>query len=97
MWGGVSGLALADDLEDAPQKHAQDVFDRAHEVAAEYNTESDTEVQLGHPVRATLRRADDYEAVVMWSHGGTIAERLFVGNVAQKIFRRSPVPVTVIR
>ncbi len=97
MWGGASGLALEDDLEEASQEHAQDVFDRAHEIAAEYDTEVDTEVQLGHPVRAILRRADDYETVVIGTHGGTVAERLFVGNVAQKIFRRSPVPVTVVR
>ncbi|MDG5821800.1 universal stress protein [Natronococcus sp. A-GB7] len=97
MWGGASGLALADDLEEASQEHAQDVFDRAHEIAAEYDAEIDTEVQLGHPVRAILKQADDYETVVIGSHGGTVAERLFVGNVAQKIFRRSPVPVTVVR
>jgi len=26
-----------------------------------------------------------------------MADRLFVGNVAQKVFRRSPVPVVVVR
>jgi nucleotide-binding universal stress UspA family protein len=59
--------------------------------------ELDTEVALGHPVRAILNRADDYDTVVVGSHGGTVAERLFVGNVAEKVFRRSPVPVTVVR
>ncbi|TYL37168.1 universal stress protein [Natronococcus pandeyae] len=97
MWGGASALALADDLEEAAQEHAQDVFDRAHEIAAEHDAEIDTEFQLGHPVRAILREAGDYDTVVIGSHGGTVAERLFVGNVAQKLFRRSPVPVTVVR
>jgi nucleotide-binding universal stress UspA family protein len=55
------------------------------------------EVQLGHPVRAILNRAGEYDAIVVGSHSGTLSERLFVGNVAEKVFRRSPVPVTVVR
>jgi nucleotide-binding universal stress UspA family protein len=48
-------------------------------------------------VRAILDRAGEYDAIVMGSHGGTLSERLFVGNVAEKVLRRSPVPVTVVR
>jgi nucleotide-binding universal stress UspA family protein len=98
MWGKATGIALADDLEEAAKEHARSVFDRALELAdADGDVELDTEVALGHPVRAILSRADDYDAVVIGSHGGTVAERLFVGNVAEKVFRRSPVPVTVVR
>ena len=99
MWGEATGIALADNIEEAAEEHAQSVFDRARELAADAdgNVELDTEVALGHPVRAILSRADDYDTVVIGSHGGTIAERLFVGNVAEKVFRRSPVPVTVVR
>jgi nucleotide-binding universal stress UspA family protein len=98
MWGRATSIALADDLEEAAEEHAGSVFDRAREIAADAGgAELDTEVALGHPVRAILNRADDYDTVVVGSHGGTVAERLFVGNVAEKVFRRSPVPVTVVR
>lgn len=99
MWGKATGVALADNIEEAAEELAQSVFDRARELAAdaESDVELDTEVAVGHPVRAILSRADDYETVVIGSHGGTVAERLFVGNVAEKVFRRSPVPVTVVR
>lgn len=99
MWGQATGVALADNLEGAMEEHAQPVFDRAHKLAADAdsNVELDTEVALGHPVRAILSRADDYDTIIIGSHGGTIAERLFVGNVAEKVFRRSPVPVSVVR
>jgi nucleotide-binding universal stress UspA family protein len=41
--------------------------------------------------------AEGYDTVVVGSHGGSLADRLFVGNVTEKVFRRSPVPVTVVR
>jgi nucleotide-binding universal stress UspA family protein len=97
MMGEAAGLALADDVERAARERARNVQDRAREIAAEYGTEVDTDVQLGHPVRAILDRAGEYDAIVMGSHGGTLSERLFVGNVAEKVLRRSPVPVTVVR
>ena len=99
MWGAAAGLALADDLEEAADEHARPVFDRVREIAAEAGREDnlETTVALGHPVRAILNRADDYDTIVIGSHGGTVAERLYVGNVAETVFRRSPVPVTVVR
>ena len=99
MWGQATGLALEDDLEEAAEEHARPIFERAREIVS--NADGDGELEtlfaLGHPVRAVINRADEYDTVVIGSHGGTVAERLFVGNVAEKIVRRSPVPVTVVR
>jgi nucleotide-binding universal stress UspA family protein len=97
MGGAATGLALADDIEAAAEEHAKEVFDRARELAAERDIEIDTDVRLGHPARAILNRANGFDAVVIGSHGGSMSDRLFVGNVAQKVFRRSPVPVIVVR
>jgi nucleotide-binding universal stress UspA family protein len=97
MWGAATGLALEENLEEAAEERAKEVFDRARELADEHDVGITTEVQLGHPVRAILNRADDFDTVVIGSHGGSLADRLIIGNVAQKVFRRSPVPVTVVR
>jgi nucleotide-binding universal stress UspA family protein len=97
-WGGeVTSLVLEEDLEEAAEELATEVFDDARELAGEYDATITTEIQLGHPARAILNRADDFDAVVIGSHGGSLADRLVVGNVAQKVFRRSPVPVIVAR
>lgn len=93
----ATGLALEDDLEAAGKEHAKDVFEAARELAAEHDTELTTEVQLGHPTRAILNRAEEFETVIIGSHSGSVSDQLFVGNVAQKVFRQSPVPVTVVR
>jgi nucleotide-binding universal stress UspA family protein len=97
MFGEATGLALADDIEEAADDLAAERFERARDVAAEFDHEIDTRVQIGHPVRAILNAADDFDVIVMGSHGGGLADRLFVGNVTEKILRQSPVPVTVVR
>jgi nucleotide-binding universal stress UspA family protein len=97
-WGAAAtSIALEDDIEEAAEERAAEVFAAAQELAAEYDVEITTEVRLGDPSRAILNRADDFDAVVIGSHGGSLADRLVVGNVAQKVFRRSPVPVLVAR
>lgn len=97
MLGAATQLALADDVEGAAAEQARDVLERAEEIAAEYDVEIDTTVEMGHPARAIVNRANDFDTIVIGSHGGPLADRLFIGNVARTVFRRSPVPVTVVR
>ncbi|WP_222920055.1 universal stress protein [Natrinema sp. SYSU A 869] len=97
MMGDAVSLAFEDDLETAATERAAEVFDRAREVATEHDAEIDTVVAIGRPARAIITRADDYDAVVMGSHSGDVIGRLFVGDVAETVFERSPVPVTVVR
>lgn len=97
MMGGASGLAVADDLTEAAEERAAEVFERAREIAGESDTEIATVVGVGHPAREIVKRAEEYDTVVMGSHGGDFVSRLFVGDVAKTVFRRSPVPVTVVR
>jgi nucleotide-binding universal stress UspA family protein len=97
MFGEATAIALADDPEQSAADHARPVVDRAREIAAEYGREIDTEVRAGHPVREILDLAGAFDAVVIGSHGGSLADTLLVGNVAEKVIRRAPVPVTVVR
>ncbi len=97
MWGEATGIALSDDIEETANEHAENVLEGAREIAAEHDAEIRTDVELGHPVRAILEDAEAFDTIVIGSHSGTLSERLFVGNVAEKIVRRSPVPVTVVR
>lgn len=97
MMGQATRVALADDIDAAADDIAGDVLDRARAVAEAFEADIDTDVQVGHPARAIVNRAADYDMVVIGSHGGSLAERLLVGDVASRVFRRSPVPVTVVR
>ena len=97
MGGTAAGLALEDDASGAAETAAEDVFRKAREAAAERDVEIDTEVGIGHPARVILNRAEGYGVVILGSHSGSLADRLFVGNVAKKVTTQSPVPVTVVR
>lgn len=97
MMGEAMSIAFEEDIESAAKERTESVFDRARELAADHDAEIDTAIAIGRPARATVRRAADYDAVVMGSHGGDMIDRLFVGNVADKVFEHSPVPVTVVR
>lgn len=97
MLGTATNLALEDDIGDAKAEAAEPVLDRAREIAAEYDRTVETYTDMGHPARSILNAAEEFDTVVIGSHSGSLADRLFTGNVAEKIVRRSPVPVTVVR
>jgi nucleotide-binding universal stress UspA family protein len=97
MMGQAVSIALEDDIEQAAGELAEDIFSRAREIAGDTGEAIDTEVAVGHPAREIVDRADDYDVVVIGSHGGSWVDRLFVGDIAETVFRRSPVPVTVVR
>ncbi len=100
MMGDAVSLALEDDIDAAAQERAEPVFERAHSLANDHGVDIDTVVAVGDPARAVVNRAQNYDTVVMGSHGKhseDVARGFLIGNVAQKVFRRSPVPVTTVR
>lgn len=97
MGGAATALALEDDPEEAAEEQSKAVFEDARELAAQYDVGITTELQIGHPARAILNRADDFDAIVLGSHSGSLVDRLMVGDIAQKVVRHSPIPVIVAR
>lgn len=100
MMGEAVGLALEDDIDEAAAERAEPVFERARRIADERGREIATVVGLGHPSREVLDRADDYDAIVIGAHGqdrDRVTHRFLVGNIAETVIRRAPVPVVVVR
>ncbi|MEM4780286.1 MAG: universal stress protein [Halalkalicoccus sp.] len=97
LMGEAAGLALAEDLPEAAEERAKPVLDRAREIAADHDREIDTAVALGTPSKAIVERAEGFDAVVIGSHGRSLSARILIGNTAETVARRSPVPVTVVR
>jgi len=97
MMGKAVGLALKDDMNEAAEEHAAAIFERARASAQSRGVDISTEVAWGNPGKVIVKQADAFDVVVIGSHGGSLADRLFVGNVAQTVFRRAAVPVTVVR
>ncbi len=73
------------------------VFDEAREIAADHDIE--TVLEFGEPDEVILDYADDHDVdrIVMGSNCRSGAERFLVGSVTERVIRRSPVPVMVVR
>jgi len=97
MMGQAAGLALSDDGDEEIREAAAPVFERAREIAAEYDRTVDTAVAVGQPAGTIIDHAEAFDAVVLGTHSSSLADRLLVGNVAKTVFQKSPVPVTVVR
>lgn len=77
---------------------AEALFSEARELAAEAGTSIETVTELGNPARVIVEYTEDgVDQVVMGSHGRSGVSRILLGSVAEKVVRRSPVPVTVVR
>jgi nucleotide-binding universal stress UspA family protein len=81
------------------QEAAREILDHAEELAAEYDREIETATATGKPSTEIVEYAEseNVDHVVVGSHGRTGLERFLIGSVAERVVRRSPVPVTVMR
>ncbi|MCU4744787.1 universal stress protein [Natrialbaceae archaeon A-CW2] len=100
MMGEATALSLADNLDEAAAELADPAFERAREIANQRDREIDTIVGIGHPARSIIDRAENYDTIVLGAHGAdwSRATRQFlVGNVAETVSKRAPVPVIIVR
>ncbi len=95
MMGEAVGLMFEESREQGTEA-AKTVLDRASELAGD-DRELHGIIGYGSPASEIVTRAEEFDTIVIGHHDSSVADRLFVGNVAHKIVRNSPVPVTVVR
>ena len=93
---GLSGASAWDERVGAI---AEEVLGEAEAIAAAADYEVETATAVGRPDREILAYADEQavDHIVMGSHGRRGLSRLVLGSVAERVVRRAPVPVTVVR
>ncbi len=98
---GIEGGAMAnyEQIRENHERRAEQILERAQNQAEEAGVEIETDHVLGGVSRTIIEYADEHDAdqIVIGSHGRTGASRILLGSVAEKVARRSPVPVTIIR
>lgn len=97
-YGEVAHLG-ADGVQERHREQAAELFEAARERAAEHDCEIETALLVGEPASAVVDHAADrgIDRIVVGSHGRTGVSRVLLGSVAERIARRSPVPVTIVR
>lgn len=89
----------SDQLLEHRQNQADDLFERARELAAEYDCSIETETRRGQPASAIVEYADSagVDRIVVGSHGRQGVARVLLGSVAERVARRAAIPVTIVR
>ncbi|SER86410.1 universal stress protein [Natrinema salaciae] len=74
-------------------------FTEVDEIAADYDRSVATDSDIGDPKRLVLEYAtdEDVDQIVLGAHGRSDTKRAVYGSVAERVVRRAPVPVTVVR
>jgi nucleotide-binding universal stress UspA family protein len=92
-------VVMTDEVEAAAEEHAEEIFDRAREIAADAGHEGtlETVAEEGDPETVVPEHAADADIVYVGSHGREGAARVLLGSVAEQVVRRSPSPVMVVK
>ena len=77
----------------------EEFLSRFVESAEESGVDASHDHTVGKPSREIVEYADenDVDHIVIGSHGRSGVSRILLGSVAEKVARRSSVPVTVVR
>lgn len=77
----------------------EDFLSRFVKKAEERGVEASYDHTQGKPSRGIVEYAEEHDVdhIVIGSHGRTGVSRVLLGSVAEKVTRRSPAPVTVVR
>ncbi|WP_306055066.1 universal stress protein [Natronococcus wangiae] len=94
-----AGIGLVQEALRERQEEASTELEDATEVIDTDDVEFRTETAVGKPEREVVEFAEEHDVdhVIIGSHGREGVSRVLLGSVAEKIVRRAPVPVTVVR
>lgn len=86
-------------LQDKREERAARILERAQARADRNDRDLETVQMVGTVVHSIVSYASAHgvDHIVLGSHGRTGASRVLLGSVAEKVTRRSPVPVTIVR
>jgi nucleotide-binding universal stress UspA family protein len=101
-WSGMDasgGGFYSAEMYERARESAGELLEEAASIAAEYDAEVTTVTQEGRADRAIVRYAEEHDVdhVVLGSHGRRGFSRFLLGSVAERVARRSPGSVTIIR
>ncbi|WP_435076103.1 universal stress protein [Halococcus sp. AFM35] len=97
---GIPGLpGYSEEWYEGARAEVEELHAAASEQAAEEDIALTSEIEVGDPARRIIDYIgdNDVDHVVIGSHDRTDLARILLGSVAERVVRRSPVPVTVVR
>lgn len=98
QFGTATAAAAAEAWTDAERDRAEDAIE-ATVAELPDGTETASVIRGGDPKAQIVAYAEEAELdlIVMGTHGRTGLDHYLIGSVAEKVVRRSPVPVMTVR
>ena len=83
----------------AEEARSENILESSTGIADELGTTVETSSVAGKPAQAILGFAETngHDQIIMGGHGRSLRARMITGSVAEKVTRRSPLPVTLFR
>lgn len=96
---GIDGFFYSEVAFERSQESAEALLEEAEETAREYDTTVTTASEIGMVAETIVEYAEDNDVdhIVLGSHGRHGISRFLLGSVAERVARRSPSSVTMIR
>ncbi len=90
------GIPYEAELYEDLRKAAAEVLDEAERIAAEVGVEVETTMEEGQPVPTIVSYAENFDLVIMGTHGRGGLEKLILGSVTDGVLHRTDKAVLVI-
>ena len=95
-----AGISLArEKLKEMEAKTDEEVRADVDDLVDTADLDIRTETAVGQPARQIVEvaEAEGVDGIIVGSHGRSGVSRVLLGSVAEKVVRRAPMPVTVVR
>ncbi|MHC3438148.1 universal stress protein [Natrialbaceae archaeon A-gly3] len=95
-----AGISLArEKLKEMEAKTDEEVRADVDDLVDTTDLDVRTETAVGQPARQIVEvaEAEGVDQIIVGSHGRSGVSRVLLGSVAEKVVRRAPMPVTVVR
>ncbi|MEF8814388.1 MAG: universal stress protein [Halovenus sp.] len=100
--GGATSASfglLKEEIKDARGEPKDRISSEIRNRLKEAGIDFQIEIAFGQPAREIVNFAEenDIEHILIGNHGRSGVSRVLLGSVAEKVVRRAPMPVTVVR
>lgn len=100
--GGATSASfglLKEEIKDARGEPEDRISAEIRDRLTEAGVDFQIEIAFGQPTReiVTFAEENDIEHILIGNHGRSGVSRALLGSVAEKVVRRAPMPVTVVR
>ncbi len=98
IYASLEGVSYHSSLLEDLRKYALKTLEEAEVWAKESSVSYTTKlIEDSNPVKAILEEEDDYDLIVIGSHGRKGFDRFLLGSVTESVLRKSQKPHLVIR